>query len=359
VAIGWSGYLVNLLAGIGIQFPAAFANPPGVSGGIVNLPAILIIAIITGLLIIGVKESAKVNNVIVLVKLSVIGLFLYLGFSHVNPMNWSPFLPYGWGGVITGAAIVFFAYIGFDAVSTAAEEVRDPQRNLPIGIIGSLIICTFLYIVVSAVLTGMVPYLDFKNTSAPVAYALVRIGISWGAALVSVGAICGITSVILVLLYGQTRIFFAMSRDGLLPCSFGTVHKTLRTPVKVTLLVGTTTAILASLLPLTSIAELVNIGTLAAFIIVSSGVLVLRRTRPDLERPFRTPLVPWVPALCIVACLGLILALPTITHLRFVIWLVIGLVIYLSYGVKHARASGSALDACDGPGSEGPRGPGT
>ncbi|HUK38066.1 MAG TPA: amino acid permease [Methanomicrobiales archaeon] len=358
VAIGWSGYLVNLLAGIGIEFPAAFANPPGVSGGIVNLPAILIIAIITGLLIIGVKESAKVNNVIVLVKLSVIGLFLYLGFSHVNPMNWSPFLPYGWGGVITGAAIVFFAYIGFDAVSTAAEEVRDPQKNLPIGIIGSLIICTFLYIVVSAVLTGMVPYLDFKTTSAPVAYALVRIGISWGAALVSVGAICGITSVILVLLYGQTRIFFAMARDGLLPCSFGTVHKTLRTPVKVTLLVGTTTAILASLLPLTSIAELVNIGTLAAFIIVASGVLVLRRTRPDLERPFRTPLVPWVPALCIVACLGLILALPTITHLRFVIWLVVGLVIYFSYGVKHALASGSALDACDGPGGEAPKGPG-
>jgi basic amino acid/polyamine antiporter, APA family len=349
VAIGWSGYMVNLLAGAGITFPAAFANPPGVSGGIVNLPAILIIGIITGLLILGVRESARVNNVIVLVKLSVIMLFLYLGVSRVNPVNWTPFFPYGWSGVITGAAIVFFAYIGFDAVSTAAEEVRDPQKNLPIGIIGSLIICTILYIVVSAVLTGMVPYLEFKNTAAPVAYALTRIGISWGAALISVGAICGITSVILVLLYGQTRIFFAMARDGLLPCSFGTVHPVLRTPVRVTLLVGAATATIASLLPLTSVAELVNIGTLAAFIIVASGVLVLRRTRPDLERPFRTPLVPLVPVLCILSCFGLILALPTITHLRFVIWLAIGLVIYFSYGMKNARATtGSALEACKG-----------
>jgi APA family basic amino acid/polyamine antiporter len=349
VAIGWSGYLVNLLEGAGIQFPASLANPPGVSGGIVNLPAILIIGIITGLLILGVRESARVNNVIVLVKLSVVLLFIYLGTSHVNPVNWTPFLPYGWGGVITGAAIVFFAYIGFDAVSTAAEEVRDPQKSLPVGIIGSLIICTILYIVVSAILTGMVPYLEFRDTSAPVAYALSRIGITWGSALVSVGAICGITSVILVLLYGQTRIFFAMARDGLLPCTFGTVHRVLRTPVKVTLLVGCCTALLASLLPLTSIAELVNIGTLAAFIIVAAGVLVLRRTRPDLERPFRTPLVPWVPVLCIIACLGLILALPTVTHLRFVIWLAVGLVIYFVYGAKNARATtGSALMACEG-----------
>ena len=359
VAIGWSGYMVNLLAGIGIQFPATFANPPGVAGGIVNLPAILIIGVITGLLILGIRESARVNNIIVLVKLSVVGLFIYLGVSHINPVNWTPFLPYGWGGVITGAAIVFFAYIGFDAVSTAAEEVRNPQKDLPIGIIGSLIICTILYIVVSAILTGMVPYLDFKDTSAPVAYALSRIGITWGSALVSVGAICGITSVILVLLYGQTRIFFAMARDGLLPCSFGTVHKTLRTPVKVTLLVGSVTAVLASLLPLTSIAELVNIGTLAAFIIVAAGVLVLRRTRPELERPFRTPLVPFVPVLCIIACFGLILALPTVTHLRFVIWLAIGLVIYFSYGVRHARASGSALEACDGEKIPGTGDPGT
>jgi APA family basic amino acid/polyamine antiporter len=347
VAIGWSGYMVSLLAGAGITFPAALANPPGVSGGIVNLPAILIIALITGLLIIGVRESATVNNIIVLVKLSVVLLFIYLGVSHVNPVNWTPFIPYGWGGVIAGAAIVFFAYIGFDAVSTAAEEVREPQKSLPVGIIGSLVICTALYIIVSAILTGMVPYLEFRDTSAPVAYALTRIGISWGAALVSVGAICGITSVILVLLYGQTRIFFAMARDGLLPCTFGTVHPVFRTPVKVTLLVGCVTASIAALLPLTTVAELVNIGTLAAFIIVAAGILVLRRTRPDLERPFRTPFVPWVPILCILFCLGLILALPTITHLRFVLWLLIGLVIYLLYGVKHARAAGSALEACE------------
>jgi APA family basic amino acid/polyamine antiporter len=346
VAIGWSGYVVSLLAAAGITLPAALVNPPGVAGGLVNLPAILIIAAITGLLILGVRESAAVNNVIVLVKLSVVLLFIYLGVSHVNPVNWSPFMPYGWGGVIAGAAIVFFAYIGFDAVSTAAEEVRDPQRNLPIGILGSLVICTALYMIVSAILTGMVPYLEFKNTSAPVAYALSRIGITWGSALVSVGAICGITSVILVLLYGQTRIFFAMARDGLLPCSFGTVHRVLRTPVKVTLLVGCTTATLAALTPLTTIAELVNIGTLAAFIIVAAGVLTLRRTRPEQERPFRTPFVPWVPAFCILACFGLILALPTVTHLRFVIWLVLGLAIYFVYGVKNAKARGSALEAC-------------
>ncbi|MGE5832465.1 MAG: amino acid permease [Methanomicrobiales archaeon] len=349
VAIGWSGYMVNLLAGAGITFPAALANPPGVSGGIVNLPAILIIGAITGLLILGIRESATVNNVIVLVKLSVILLFIYLGVSHVNPVNWVPFFPYGWGGVITGAAIVFFAYIGFDAVSTAAEEVRDPQKNLPVGIIGSLLISTVLYIIVSALLTGMVPYLDFRDTSAPVAFALSRIGIGWGAALVSVGAICGITSVILVLLYGQTRIFFAMARDGLLPCTFGTVHPVLRTPVKVTLLVGCATAAIASLLPLTSVAELVNIGTLAAFIIVSAGVLVLRRTRPELPRPFRTPLVPWVPGLCIIACLGLILALPTITHVRFVVWLAIGLAIYFLYGARNAwTTTGNSLEACGG-----------
>jgi APA family basic amino acid/polyamine antiporter len=350
--------MVNLLQGAGIQFPASLANPPGVAGGIVNLPAILIIGIITGLLILGIRESARVNNIIVIVKLSMVSLIIYLGISHVNPLNWTPFMPYGWSGVVTGAAIVFFAYIGFDAVSTAAEEVRDPQKSLPIGIIGSLIICTILYIVVSAILTGMVPYLEFRDTSAPVAYALSRIGITWGSSLVSVGAICGITSVILVLLYGQTRIFFAMARDGLLPCTFGTVHPRLRTPVKVTLLVGCATAALASLLPLTAIAELVNIGTLAAFIIVAAGVLAMRRTRPDLERPFRTPLVPWVPVLCIIACFGLILALPTVTHLRFVIWLALGLVIYFSYGVKHARAAGSTLDACDGGREPGTRDPG-
>ena len=337
VAVGWSGYVNSLITGAGITLPAALVNPHGVDGGILNLPAMLIIMVITGILIIGVKESARVNNVIVLIKISVILLFLFLASTHIRPANWTPFMPFGWGGVLTGAAIVFFAYIGFDAVSTAAEEVKDPQKNLPIGIIGSLVIATVLYISVSAVLTGIVPYTSFAQTTAPVAYALQEIGIGWGSALVSVGALCGITSVLIVLLYGQTRIFFAMSRDGLLPGVFRELHPRFRTPVKVTILVGTVTAIIAGSLPLQSIAELVNIGTLAAFIIVSAGIIVLRSRKPGIERPFRCPMVPLVPVLCILSCGLLILALPTITHLRFVIWLALGLVVYFAYGRKHSR----------------------
>lgn len=341
VAIGWSGYVVNLLQALGITLPAALVNPPGVAGGLVNLPAILIIAAITVLLIHGVKESARINTVIVVIKIAVILLFLYLGFSHISPGNWNPFLPYGWDGVVTGAAIVFFAYVGFDAVSTTAEEVRNPQRDLPIGIIGSLLVATVLYVAVSLVLTGIVPYTEL-NVPAPVAFALDRIGIPWGGALVSVGALLGITSVLLVLLFGQTRIIFAMSRDGLLPAPFGKVHPVYRTPVNVTLLVGLVTAAIASLLPLGSVAELVNIGTLAAFIIVSAGVIVLRRTRPEIPRPFRVPFVPVIPLLAILSCSLLILALPTVTHLRFVIWLLIGLGVYFTYG---SRRSGTVDDA--------------
>ena len=337
VAIGWSGYMVGLLQSVGILLPDMFTNPPGTGGGFINLPAILVILGISLLLIVGVQQSARVNTVIVLVKLAVIVLFLFLGFSHISGANWIPFMPYGWTGVVTGAAIVFFAYIGFDAVSTAAEEVRDPQVNLPKGIVGSLIVCTLLYILVSAVLTGMVPYTLLGTTTAPVAFALIYNGIAWGGALVSVGAICGITSVLLVLLFGQSRIFFAMARDGLLPPFFGSVHPVYHTPAKVTLLIGGVTALIAGFLPLQSVAELVNIGTLAAFIIVSAGVIVLRRSQPGIARPFRCPFVPLVPLLCIGSCSILILSLPTLTHLRFVIWLVIGLVIYLIYGRKSCR----------------------
>ena len=254
------------------------------------------------------------------------------------PAGQSP-LHRGWGGVVTGAAIVFFAYIGFDAVSTTAEEVRNPRRDLPIGLIGSLLIATALYIAVSLVLTGIVPYPEL-NVPAPVAFALDRIGIPWGGALISVGALLGITSVLLVLLFGQTRIIFAMSRDGLLPAAFGKVHPTLRTPVNVTLVVGLVTAAIGSLLPLGAVAELVNIGTLAAFIIVSAGVIVIRHTRPDAQRPFRVPFVPAVPLLAIFSCAYLIVALPTVTHLRFVVWLLIGLVIYFAYGSRRTGAVG-------------------
>lgn len=336
VAIGWSGYMTELFHVAGVALPAALTNPPGVNGGIINLPSILIIALITSLLIFGVKESARVNNVIVTIKISVIFLFLYLGFSHINAVNWHPFMPYGWQGIFTGAAIVFFAYIGFDAVSTAAEEVRNPQKDLPIGIIGSLSISTLLYIAVSVVLTGIVSYLLLKGTNAPIAFALEHIGIAWGSEIVAIGAICGITSVLLVLLFGQTRIFFAMARDGLLPRFFSTIHPRYRTPARVTLLVGIVTALIASLLPLEAVAELVNIGTLAAFIIVAASVIVLRRTEPQLERPFRVPFVPIVPVLCIVSCGILVASLPTITHLRFVIWLIIGLVIYFVYSRFHS-----------------------
>ncbi|MDP4268431.1 MAG: amino acid permease, partial [Bacteroidota bacterium] len=239
-------------------------------------------------------------------------------------------------GVFKGAAIVFFAYIGFDAVSTAAEEVKNPQKDLPKGIIFSLIICTALYIIVSAVLTGMVPYLKFKDTSAPVAFALSQIGINWGSALVSVGAVCGITSVLLVMMFGQTRVFFAMSRDGLLPKVFGSVHERFGTPAKSTLMVGTITAALAGFTTISEVAELTNIGTLAAFVIVSAAVIALRIRRPDLKRPFKCPWVPIVPALAIVFCLYLIIVLPHITQLRFIIWLAVGLVIYFLYSRNHS-----------------------
>jgi APA family basic amino acid/polyamine antiporter len=336
VAVGWSGYITNLLSDVGIILPALLVNPPGVQGGIINVPAIAIILLITGLLVIGVQQSARVNTIMVVIKVAIVLIFIYLGISHVNPVNYADFMPFGWTGVIAGAAIVFFAYIGFDAVSTAAEEVKNPQRDLPVGILVSLLVCTILYIVVAAVLTGMVPY-TLLGTPAPVSFALQQVGISWASALVSVGALLGITSVLIVLLFGQSRIFFAMSRDGLLPPVFKEVHPKFRTPVKVTIFIGVITALIAGLLPLQEIAQLVNVGTLAAFIIVSAGVIILRYRRPDIKRPFKCPLVPLVPLACMVACAALILALPTLTHIRFVIWLLIGLFVYLVYSSKHSQ----------------------
>lgn len=336
VAIGWSGYIVSLLNAAGIYLPAALINAPGVDGGMINLPAIIIILLISILLIRGVKESAALNNIMVGIKIVVVLLFLALGVFHVRPSNWVPFMPFGWKGVFQGAAIVFFAYIGFDAVSTAAEEVKNPQKDLPKGIIASLVICTILYIVVSAVLTGMVPYLNFKETSAPVAYALAQVGINWGSALVSVGAVSGITSVLLVMMFGQTRVFFAMSRDGLIPKTIGAVHPKLQTPVKSTVLVSIVTSLLAGFTPITVVAELSNIGTLAAFVIVSAAVIMLRAKSPEIERPFRCPWVPFLPLLSIFFCVGLIVALPNVTHIRFIVWLVIGIIIYFCYGRKHS-----------------------
>lgn len=335
VSIGWSGYMVNILNLIGIELPAQLIAAPG-SGGIINLPAILILSLIAGLLLLGAKESAKLNNILVAIKVSVVLLFIILGIGHVESSNWKPFMPYGWNGVFSGAAIVFFAYIGFDAVSTAAEEVKNPQKDLPRGIIGSLIVCTVLYIVVSAILTGMVPYLEFKDNAAPVAYALAKVGINWGSALVSVGAICGITSVLLVMMYGSTRLFYALSRDGLLPKAFSQVSETRGVPKKSIVLVFIATALVAGFLPIGKVAELTNIGTLAAFVIVSLSVILLRKSRPDLDRPFKVPFVPVVPILAICFCLFLIFQLPTLTKIAFVIWISIGFFVYAFYGHKHS-----------------------
>jgi len=337
VAIGWSGYACNLLKAAGINLPVALTAAPGVApGAIVNLPAILIIALITSLLIIGIRQSSWVNNVIVVIKIAVVLLFIALGVSHINPANWTPFMPFGWNGVMTGAAVVFFAYIGFDAVSTAAEEVKNPQRDLPIGIVVSLLVCTVLYIVVSAILTGMVPYTQFKEVSAPVAFALAQVGVQWGSAAVAVGAICGITSVLLVMALGQTRVLFAMSRDGLLPRIFGQVSSKFGTPVKSTLLTGVISAILAGFTPIGVVAELTNIGTLAAFVVVSASVIYLRKTKPELNRPFKCPGAPFTPILAIIFCLYLIFSLPLITQIRFLVWLAIGLVVYFAYGRKNS-----------------------
>lgn len=335
VAIGWSGYAVSLLSNMGINIPYKLANAPG-AGGIINLPAVLIIGVITLLLISGVKQSTRANNIIVAIKLTVIALFIILAVGHVKPANWHPFMPFGFSGVVKGAAYVFFAYIGFDAVSTAAEEVKNPQKDLPKGITYSLFICTALYIVVSAILTGVVPYFKFASTSAPVAFALEQIGIHWGSALVSVGAICGITSVLLVMMFGQTRIFFAMSRDGLLPKTLGGVSEKTKTPVLCTTIVGIAGAIIAGFLPIDVVSELTNIGTLAAFIIVSLGVIVLRKKRPDIKRPFKCPGAPVTPIISALACAYLIAQLQALTLIRFLVWFGLGLIVYFAYSRYHS-----------------------
>ncbi|URZ18371.1 amino acid permease [Clostridium felsineum] len=341
VAIGWSGYADSILKSLGVNLPNALLKSP-FEGGVVNLPAVIVLLAIGLLLIKGVSESAKLNSIIVVIKLVVIVLFIVLAAGHIKTSNWHPFMPNGWGGVFAGAASVFFAYIGFDAVSTAAEEVKDAKRDLPKGIIFSLLICTVLYIIVSLVLTGVVPYFKFKGVSAPVAFALQQIGINWGAALVSVGALFGLTSVLLVMMFGQTRIFFAMSRDGLLPKFLGAVNTKTKTPITSTVIVSIAAAIIAGFLPIGIVSELTNIGTLAAFIIVSLGVIFLRRKRPDIKRPFKCPLVPVVPILAALFCGYLILQLTTATKIRFVVWFALGLIVYFLYGSKHSTMNTEA-----------------
>jgi APA family basic amino acid/polyamine antiporter len=335
VASGWSTTFIGLIQTAGVKLPKAVTTTP-LAGGIVDLPAIIITLFITWVLYVGIKESAKMNNVIVLVKIVVILLFVVLGVSHINFANLKPFLPYGIGGVGRAAAIIFFAYIGFDAVSTAAEETKNPKKDVPLGIIICLGVIIVLYVAVAIVLTGMVPFKEIDVGNALPA-ALGRIGIHWGGALVATGAIIGMISTLLVTVYGQVRIFMVMARDGLLPPAFSRVHPVHKTPHLCTWITGILTAAIAGLFPLPMIIELCNIGTLFAFILVSVGVIVLRKTRPEVERKFKTPGVPFTPLITVAACFYLIYKLPVLTWLRFAAWLLIGLALYFAYGFRHSR----------------------
>lgn len=338
VAIGWSGYVNNALAAVGLPLPPALLTGP-MEGGIINLPAFAIVVTLAALLAVGVRQSARFNAVMVLVKLVAITVFVGVAAFYVQPAHWQPFIPFGWEGVMSGAALIFFAYIGFDAVSTAAEEALRPQRDLPIGIIASLAVCTLIYIVVAGLLTGIVPYATL-NVASPVADALLNLGHKWAAGLIAAGAIAGLTTVMLVLYYGLTRVFLAMSRDGLLPPVFSAINRQTHTPIRVILASGVLIALIAGFTPIGKVAELVNIGTLAAFTLVCGGVIVLRYTQPKLRRPFRTPFMPVVPLLGIGFCLYLMASLPAETWERFMIWMGLGMVIYFGYSRRH-----SALNA--------------
>jgi len=334
VAVGWSGYFQSLLKGIGIVLPEALRAAPGAIPGVntvFNLPAFLIMLVLTFMLSLGVRESARVNNIMVLIKTGVVLLFIFVGVSYVKPDNWQPFMPFGMGSVMSAAALVFFAFIGFDAVTSAAEEVKNPSKDLPIGIIGSLGICTILYVVVAAIMTGIVPYMNFKGVDHPVSLALQYAGQDWVAGFVDLAAILGMSTVILVMAYGQTRILYAMSRDGLLPKKLSEVHPKYGTPYFATWMVGIIFGLIAAVVPLGVLAELVNIGTLAAFSLVSLAVIILRKKRPDLHRAFRCPGVPVVPALAIIFCVALMSFLSWHTWVAFAIWLALGLVVYFGY----------------------------
>jgi APA family basic amino acid/polyamine antiporter len=346
VAIGWSGYFGKILELVGIHLPASLMNAP-LDGGIANVPAMIIVLLLSVLLSIGVSESARFNTVMVFVKLTTVLVFIAVAGPRVNPANWTPFVPpavtgadgvshFGWNGVFTGGALIFFAYIGFDAVSTAAEETINPQRNLPIGIIASLLICTVLYIVVSGIVTGVVHY-DQIDIKAPIADALKHLGIGWAEALISIGAMAGITTVMLVLYFGLTRIVMAMSRDGLLPKPMALINPKTQTPVRLILSSGVVIALIAGLSPIDRVAKLVNMGTLAAFLLVCLSVIVLRRTRPDMHRPFRTPLVPLVPVLGMGFCAFLMAQLPAITWVGFAVWSAVGLAIFFGYSRTHSE----------------------
>ena len=353
VAIGWSGYFQRILAGFGLHLPQWMAAAP--PAGVINLPAVLIVLLITVLLVVGVRESARFNAAMVAIKVAAVLFFLAAGFSHVDAANWSPFAPYGWSGIMSAGAVVFFAYIGFDAVSTTAEEAKNPQRDLPIGIIASLIICTVLYIAVAAVLSGIVDVTAYRTNAgalpgvpavdatesarflnAPVAYVLSVLHMDWAAGLVSAGAVAGITSVLLVMLMSQPRIFFSMSRDQLLPAGVSKVHPRFGTPYITTIITGVIVAVFAGMLRIDVVGEMTSIGTLFAFVVVCAAVIMLRIKRPDAVRPFRAPGGFVFPVLGVISCLYLMLSLSAITWVRFLVWLDLGIIIYWFYGRTHS-----------------------
>jgi basic amino acid/polyamine antiporter, APA family len=362
VAVGWSGHLTSFLHDfVGVNFPAMFSAAPGTvvqtAAGpvtsVFNLPAVLITAAVTVLIVIGIRESANVNTVIVLVKVGVVVIVILGGAAYVNTANWHPFIPentgtfgsYGWSGVLRGAGVIFFAYIGFDAVSVAAQEAKNPQRDMPIGILGSLIVCTVFYILVSGVMVGLVPYRQMLGSAAPMVVAIRAAETASGGSsllhvmtmLVELGAIAGLSSVMVVMMMAQPRIFYSMANDGLLPPFAKKIHPRFRTPHITSIITGVAVALASGFTPISVLGELVSIGTLLAFVIVSLGVLVLRYKRPDLERPFRTPFVPFVPVLSALVSLGLMAGLPGETWLRLIVWMVIGLAIYFGYGYSHSE----------------------
>jgi APA family basic amino acid/polyamine antiporter len=365
VAVGWSGYFVSFLGDLGLHLPPRLTAAPevvvtlaggGTAHGLFNLPAACIVLLVAGLLAIGIRESANTNTVLVVIKVAVLLVFVTAGAAYVRREHLTPFIPpntgafgaFGWSGVLRGAAVMFFAYVGFDAVSTAAQEAKKPQRDLPIGILGSLAICTVIYILVATVLLGIVPY-QRLNVPDPLAVGIDATGLTWLSPVIKISALFGLFSTMLVTLLGQTRIFYSMSRDGLLPAAFGRVHRRWRTPHVSTALTGTAVSIAAGLLPISVLSQLVSIGTLLAFVLVSIGVIILRRTRPELERPFRTPGMPWVPAIGVLVCVAQMAALPVATWVRLFVWLAMGLVVYLSYGRRRSRAAAAAEVAAQPP----------